>query len=460
MMSQGSERGEPMTRELKNSMEVIRRDTNSIGSAMKIRFYPLVIEEGKGSFVTDLDGNKYLDLVGGGSVAITGHCHPKVVAAIKQQADKLIHNCFVESSNKVTVDLAERLKELTPGDFSKKVLFGLSGSDANECIVKLIPYYTKRSCFISFVGAYHGQTMGAAALSGHPSQSRFPTYLPVTKVPYPYCYRCPFKLAYPQCDLHCAKFIEDYILQTISCPEDTCALIIEPIQSDSGNIIPPEGFLPELKRICEKYGIIFVADEVKIGFGRTGRMFAIEHSGVVPDVITLAKSIASGMPLSACVARAEILDCTTASYLFTTGGNPISCAASLATIDVIKSEKLVENAANIGAYFMKELQELKSRSKIVGDVRGKGLIFGIEFVKDKKTKEPARIETAKICYRAWQKGLITGYFGLYSNVIEFTPPLNLSKEEVDLGVRILSETIEDVEKGVVSDEDIAQYKGW
>lgn len=448
-----------MEQKLKRSLGVIERDMASLGSAMHIRFYPLVVEEGRGSFVTDVDGNRYLDLVGGAAVAVTGHCHPKIVAAIKQQADKLIHNCFVLSSNKVTVDLAETLIRLTPGDFPKKVLFGLSGADANECIVKLIPYYTKKRRFISFVGAYHGQTMGASALSGHPSQSQFPSYIPVTKVPYPYCYRCPFKLAYPQCDLHCVKFI-DYILQTISYPGDTCALIIEPIQSDSGNIVPPEGFLPELKRLCEKYGIIFVVDEVKIGFGRTGKMFAIEHSGVVPDVITLAKSIASGMPLSACVARSEILDCTTASYLFTTGGNPISCAAALATIDVIKSEKLAENATNVGAYFMKELQELKSRSKIVGDVRGKGLIFGIEFVKDKKTKEPASIETAKICYRAWQRGLITVYLGLYSNVIELTPPLNISKEEVDLGVQVLSEAIEDVEKGAVSDEDIAQYKGW
>ncbi|GAI65615.1 unnamed protein product, partial [marine sediment metagenome] len=171
--------------------------------------------------------------------------------------------------------------------------------------------------------------------------------------------------------------------------EDTCALIIEPIQSDSGNIVPPDGFIPELKRICEKYGLLFVVDEVKTGFGRTGKMFAIEHSGVVPDVITMAKPIASGMPLSACVAKSEILDCVIASHLFTTGGNPISCAAALATIDVIKDEKLVENAANVGGYFMKQLQELKSRSKIVGDVRGKGMIFGIEFVKDKKTKEPA-----------------------------------------------------------------------
>jgi len=449
-----------MERKLEKSMKVIDRDTSSMGSAIHVRFYPLVIEEGKGSYVTDVDGNKYLDLVGGASVAATGHCHPKVVAAIKHQTDKLIHNCFSLSSNEVAVNLAETLIKLTPGDFPKKVLFGLSGADANECVAKLIPHYTKKSRFISFVGAYHGQSMGASALSGHTSQSRFPSYIPVTKVPYPYCYRCPFKLTYPQCDLHCAKFIGDYILQTISPPEDTCALIIEPIQSDGGNIVPPDGFIPELKRICEKYGLLFVVDEVKTGFGRTGKMFAIEHSGVVPDVITMAKPIASGMPLSACVAKSEILDCATASYLFTTGGNPVSCAAALATIDVIKDEKLVENAANVGGYFMKQLQELKSRSKIVGDVRGKGMIFGIEFVKDKKTKEPASTETAKVCYRAWEKGLITIYLGLYSNVMELTPPLNLSKEEADLGIQILSEAIEEVEKGCVSDEDIARYKGW
>ena len=260
--------------------------------------------------------------------------------------------------------------------------------------------------------------------------------VPVTKVPFPYCYHCPFKLAYPQCDLHCVKFIEDYILQTISPPEDTCALIIEPIMSDFGNIVPPDDYIPELKRMCAKYGILFVVDEVKTGFGRTGKMFAIEHSGVAPDM----------MPISACVAKAEILDSPVAGHLFTTGGNPICCAAALATIDVIKKEKLVENAANVGDYFVQQLQELEARSKIVGDVRGKGMILGIEFVKDKKTKEPATTETAKLCYRAWEKGIVIGYMGLHSNIIEITPPLNLTKEDVDLAVKALSESIEDVEQ--------------
>ena len=448
-----------MEQKVKRSLEVIERETAALGSAAAdIRSYPLVAEEGKGSYITDVDGNRYLDLGGGAAVTVVGHCHPEIIASIKRQADKLIHNCFSETSNEVTVNLAESLIKLTPGDFAKKIVFGLSGSDANECVAKLAPYYTKKSRFVSFIGAYHGQSLGASALSGHTSQSRFPSYIPVTKVPYAYCYRCPFKLTYPQCDLHCVKFIDDYILQTISPHEDTCALIIEPIMSDFGNIVPPDDYIPELKRMCAKYGILFVVDEVKTGFGRTGKMFAIEHSGVVPDMMTMGKPIASGMPLSACVAKAEILDSAVAGHLFTTGGSPICCAAALATIDVIKKEKLVENAANIGDYFMQQLQELKARSKIVGDVRGKGMILGIEFVKDRKTKEPASTETPKLCYRAWEKGLVIGYMGLHSNIIEITPPLNLTKEDVDLAVKILSESIEDVEQGRVTDETIARYK--
>jgi len=436
-----------MQQKARRSLEVIERERAALGSAaISGRSYPLVAEDGKGSYITDVDGKRYLDLGGGAAVTVVGHCHPEVVASIKKQADKLIHNCFAETSNEVPVNLAEALIKLTPGDFAKKVVFGLSGSDANECVAKLAPYYTKKSRFISFIGAYHGQSLGASALSGHTSQSRFPSYLPVTKVPYAYCYRCPFRLTYPQCDLHCVKFIESYILQTISPHNDTCALIIEPIMSDFGNIVPPDDYIPELKRMCAKYGILFVVDEVKTGFGRTGKMFAIEHSGVVPDMMTLGKAIASGMPLSACVARAEILDSAAGGHLFTTGGSPTCCAAALATIDIIKKENLVENAATIGEYFIERLQELKTRSKIVGDVRGKGLILGIEFVKDRKTKEPASTETVKLCYRAGEKGLVIGYMGLYSNIIEITPPLNLRKEDVDLAVKILSEAIEDVEQ--------------
>jgi 4-aminobutyrate aminotransferase len=442
------------------TLEVLQRDANVIAKSLYIRFYPMSIEEGEGVRVKDTDGNEYLDFLGGWSVAGTGHRHPKVVEAVKKQIDRLLFNSFTSFSNEIAVKLAEKLVQITPGSFRKKVWYGLTGSDANDCIFKLVPYYKKKARLISFINSYHGQTMGSLSLSGHKSQSAFAGFSNVVKVPYPYCYRCPFKQEYPSCDIYCIDYIEDYVFKAYCPPEDVAGLIIEPIQSDGGDVVPPEGYMQKLDKLCKKYDITFCSDEIKVGLGRTGRMFASEHWNLTPDVITLGKPLASGMPLSVCVGRAEILDSKLGAHLFTLSGHPMSCAASIATIDVIERERLVENAEKMGAVLMKRLEELKDSYEIVGDVRGKGLILGVEFVKNQKTLEPATVEVAKICYRAWELGLILGYVGMFSNVVEITPPLIIKEEHIDSACEIFEQAIKDVKAGKVSDTELEKYKGW
>jgi 4-aminobutyrate aminotransferase len=442
------------------SRSVIKRDANVIGASIYIRFYPLVIEKAQGSMIWDADGNTYIDFNAGAAVACTGYGHPTVLNAIKQELTKLSHHSFTLHSNEVTVEFAEKLVKLLGREGAAKVWFGLSGGDANECVFKLVPTYTKKQRIISFMGAYHGMTMGALSLSGHRALSKFIGFPNVVKVPYANCYRCPFNLEVSECGYRCVDFIETQVMQTISPPEDTSCIVVEPIQSDSGNVVPPEEFLPKLKQLCEKCGMYLAVDEVKTGFGRTGKMFAFEHSKVAPDIVTMAKPIASGMPLSACVAPSEMLDSNVASHLTTTGGNPVSCAAALATLEVIEKEKLAENAATVGSYMKRRLDEMKERHSLIGDVRGKGLIIGIELVKDQNSKEPAPVETGKLVYRCWERGLIVIYLGTYSNVIEITPPLILTRELAEDGLGRFEEALTDVEKGNLSDDKLVAFRGW
>jgi len=443
------------------SAEILERDEKTIGSAGKIRFYPIVVDRAIGATIIDADGREYLDFVAGWAVANTGYGHPVILEAIKRQLDKASFASTGSFTSETTVKLAERLIAITPGEFRKKVWFGLSGSDANDCVFKILPKATGRSRLMSFIGGYHGQTMGAASLSGHKAQSRFPSFANVVKVPYAYCYRCPFKLTYPECGLYCANdFIEDYFFKTMVDPRDLAGLIVEPIQSDGGDIVPPDGYMDELKKLADRYGLLFAIDEVKVGFGRTGKMFAIEYSSVKPDVIVIGKPLASGMPLSACVCKHEILDSLSGTHIITTGGNPVACAAALATIGVIEKEKLPENAAKLGTYFKKRLLEMADSHELVGDVRGKGLILGVELVKNKKTKQPGTVETAKLCYQACKNGLLTAYVGLNSNVIEITPPLVLTSQQAEEGLRIFEQSLTEVEKGKVPDSVISSFAGW
>jgi len=444
-----------------DSASVLKRDEDVIGTAFKIRFYPLVVERANGVTVFDVQGRQYLDFNAGWAVANTGYGHPRVVQAIKDQLAKTSFASTITFLNETSVKLAEQLVSISPGDFRKKVWFGLSGSDANDLVFKILPKATGRPRILTFLGAYHGQTMGAASLSGHKAHTRFPGFANVVKVPYAYCYRCPFSLTYPECGIYCGSdFIEDYAFKTMTDPQDLAGMLVEPIQSDGGDVVPPPGYLEELKKLADKYGIPFAVDEVKVGFGRTGKMFAVQNSAVNPDVMVLGKPMASGMPLSACICKGNILDSLSGTHVLTAGGHPVSCAAALATIEIIEKESLSENAAEVGGYIKQRLLEVAGRHEWIGDVRGAGMIIGIELVKNKETKEPATEETAKLCYQAWKNGLLTAYVGLSSNVLEITPPLILTLDQAERGIQVLERSLSEVEAGKVPDSAVAPFVGW
>ena len=442
--------------------DILRRELKVIGRAVHIRFYPAVIERGEGPYLYDVDGRRYLDFSASWAVANTGYGHPKIVEAVVEAYRKLTALSFTTFSNETVVELAEKLVEITPGSFEKKVVFGHSGSDANDGVFKLIPYYKKKPRMISFIGAYHGQTMGSYSLSGHKAQSRIIGLPNVVKVPFPYGYRCPFRGAEGQkeCEEACLDFLENYVMKTIAPPDTVAGVIVEPIQSDGGDIVPTPYFLKELRRITEENDMLLVVDEVKVSMGRTGKLFAVEHSNIVPDVVVLGKPLASGLPLSAIVMPAEAADCLEGSHLFTLAPQPAAAAAALRTIEVIIEENLVGNAARVGEYLLSKLEKLKEEHETVGDVRGKGLIAGIEIVKSKETKEPGTEETAKIVYRAWELGLLVSYTGLHSNVIELTPPLIISEDHVDQAIEALDQAITDVEEDEVPDEVLKEFAGW
>ncbi|MFZ1039158.1 MAG: acetyl ornithine aminotransferase family protein [Candidatus Bathyarchaeia archaeon] len=426
--------------------EMVKKD-ESLVSPSYARFYPLVIDSGKGCIVKDVDGNEFIDFNSGLVCLNVGHSHPKVVAAIKKQCDRFLHYSNTDFYYDEVIDLAGKLAEITPGDFNKKVYFGNSGAEAIEAAVKLAKWHSRRQLFIAFISAFHGRTIGALSFTASkPTQRRyfFPLMPGVTHVPYPYCYRCPFKLTYPECHYWCVDFIDEYVLQKYVPPEDTAAILYEPIQGEGGYVVPPPEYPKRLKKLADKYGLLFIDDEVQTGMGRTGKWFAIEHWDVEPDIICSAKGLASGMPLGAVIAKAKVMDWVGGSHASTFGGNPLSCAAALAVIDTIKEEKLLENATKQGAYIMKRLEELKARSEIVGDVRGKGLMIGLEIVEDKKSKKPAPEKVKEIMIRSWKRGVAVITCG--TSTIRIAPPLVITRELVDSALDIIEDTVKEVEK--------------
>lgn len=434
-------------------------DERLIAEAAKIRFYPFVAESGRGSRLMDVAGREYLDFTASWAVANAGYDHPGVLAAVKRQLGRSTFLGHSSTIHEPALRLAEKLVELLPGDFEKKVWFGLSGSDASETVARLLPLATGKRRFVSFIGSYHGSTAASMALSGHIALSAFIGGGNVIKAPYPHPYRPPFGAA-EGCAEACIRFLEDYLFKTICPPGDVCGVIVEAVQSDGGDIIPPPEFLPMLAELCRRHDLCLVLDEVKIGLGRTGQMFGFQHAGVTPDVVILGKSLGGGLPLSAVVARREILDVGTALSMYTTAGNALSCAAGLAAIRAVEEDGLAENARAMGRLLNRKLASLAEKHPLIGDVRGLGLIQGVELVRDRKTKEPAAIEAAKVVYRAFELGLLLYYVGTFSNVIEITPPLILTEAEVEEGAALLDQALGDVEAGRVSDECVARYAGW
>jgi 4-aminobutyrate aminotransferase len=439
----------------------VKRDEKVYTAASKIPYFPLVVERAYGSTVEDAEGNRYLDFLASAASLNTGHTHPRIVEAVCNQARKSLNYTLVYAYHKPGTELAEKLVQITPVPAPKKVSYGESGSDTNDGAIKLVRRYTGRQRLISYLRAYHGSTYGAISLSAVARNMTLglgPILPGVYHIPFPDCYRCPFGLSYGTCGLHCAEYL-DYLFTSALPPEEVAGLFVEPIQGDAGIIVPPDEYLPAIKSMCEKHGILFVAEEVQTGFGRTGKMFACEHWNIQPDVILCGKALGAGMPISAIVARQELMDTWgLPAHVFTNSGNAVCCAAGLANIQVIEEEKLVQRAADVGARIMKRFRDMMGRYELIGDVRGKGLMIGVDLVKDRKTKERARDEAAKVCMRSYQKGLILAFFS--SSVLRIAPPLVVTDKEVDQALDIIEDSLREVQAGKVPDELIAKTKGW
>ncbi|RLE72156.1 MAG: aspartate aminotransferase family protein [Thermoprotei archaeon] len=410
------------------------------------KLQPVVIDHAQGALVWDMDGKEYIDCYAGISVVNAGHCPPEVVNAAMEQAKKLVHACTYVYYVPPAIRLAKRLAEITPAPL-QKVFFGNSGAEALECAMKLARKYTKRHEFIALMCSFHGRTLGTLSITGQSGRRRYdmgPYLSGVSFIPPPYCYRCFFGLTYPECDLQCARFIR-YAIE-YSSSKCVAAFIAEGVMGEGGIIPPPPEYFKIIKEILDEYGILFICDEVQSGYGRTGKFFAIEHYGVDPDLMTLAKGIASGFPISACVARPEIGDAfEPGDHLSTFGGNPISAAAALATIEYMIKNRLPEQAAEKGEYVMKRLNEMKERHPIIGDVRGKGLMIGIELVKDRETKKPAVDEAKRVRELCREMGVLVGRGGVVASVIRFQPPLVITKEQLDKALDVFEEALRKVE---------------
>jgi len=450
--------------------KLIARDKKVMfGAHTRTREIPLVVERAKGAWVFDVDGKKYLDFGAGFAVVATGHCHPEVIKAVNKQLRKLIHISGSDFYYESQVALAEKLIKITPGDFDKRVYFGSSGAEAIEASLKIAKYYTRRPRMISFLGGFHGRTFGGMTMSGSKKVQRahFSALIPeVYHIPYPYCYHCVFNQTYPECIkkdfedvplLYCLSYLTDVIFERLIDPEDVALIMVEPIQGEGGYIVPPREFLPALRAIADKYGIILIFDEIQSGLGRTGKWFACDYVNVVPDIILIAKAIASGLPMSATIGKAELMDSeidsrawVAGSHGSTFGGNPVIAASGIASLRLIE-DGLIDNARIVGEYLKNGLTEIMNRHKIIGEVRGLGLMIGMEIVKHKETKEHFPKTVTKngknikevITGECFKRGLIL--YGAGFNSIRISPPLVITKSEADIALKIIEEVINSVE---------------
>jgi 4-aminobutyrate aminotransferase len=419
---------------------LIERDARVV-SPSYTRDYPLVIARGEGAIVEDVDGNVFLDCTAGIAVASTGHSHPEVVQAIVEQSRKFLHMSGTDFYYDPQVRLGEELSAIAPMKGPHRSFFGNSGTEAVEAALKLAKYYTKRQNVIAFFGAFHGRTMGSLSATASKIAQRkgFMPLVPGTfHAPYPDPYRCSPGRSPEACAEECLDFIEERLFINMVSPDEVAAILVEPIQGEGGYIVPPDFFLQGLRHLADRYGILLIADEVQAGMGRTGRMFAIQHAGVEPDIVAIAKGIASGLPLGVAMARSEIMSWPPGAHASTFGGNPVSCAAALATIRLLKNG-LVKNAETVGAHMMGGLKGLMDKHALIGDVRGRGLMIGVELVRDRRTKERATTERSALVQECFKRGLLV--LGAGRNAIRFSPPLVLTKEQADIAVTILDDAL-------------------
>jgi 4-aminobutyrate aminotransferase/(S)-3-amino-2-methylpropionate transaminase len=416
---------------------------------------PIYVAKAEDAWLEDVDGNRYIDFAGGIGCANAGHRQEAVVDAIGAQLDKFLHTCVQVTPYESYIRLAERMNDVTPGRFPKKTLFVNSGAEAVENAVKIARAYTKRPAIIAFEDAFHGRTMMTLALTSktHPYKAGFAPFPgDVYRIPFAYCYRCSYNLKYPSCDLHCARHLEDTFKRVVA-SEEVAAVIAEPVLGEGGFVAPPPDYFKVLIDLCHKHGLLFIADEIQSGFGRTGALFASERYGIEPDIIVTAKSLGGGLPLAAITGRAEIMDAPAVGGLGGTfAGNPLSCAAALAVLDLFEKENLLTRANELGDHFQRRAREWQRRWPIIGDVRGLGGMQAIELVKSPETKAPAPDETKQITQYCYEHGLITITAGSYSNVIRILVPLVATNEEMDEGLDVLESALAAVcdKKGAVA----------
>ncbi|MEZ5290429.1 MAG: acetyl ornithine aminotransferase family protein [Vicinamibacterales bacterium] len=419
---------------------LIDRDRKVV-SPSYTRDYPFVIARGEGATVEDVDGNVFLDCAAGIAVNSTGHAHPTVVAAIVDQAQKFLHMSGTDFYYEPQVRLGEDLASTAPMSGPVRTFYANSGTEANEAAIKLARYHSKRFGVLGFLGSFHGRTLGSLSLTSSKAIQRrgFGPMAPGTyHAPYATCYRCPVGLTPDRCNAECLRFLEEQVLVHLISPDDVAAVLVEPIQGEGGYVVPPKAFHERLRALTKEHGMLLIADEVQSGMGRTGRMWAMEHFGVEPDMVTAAKGIASGLPLGVTLARADVMDWPPGAHASTFGGNPVSCAAAVATIGLLR-ESLLKNAAEVGAHLIDGLRALMDKHPLIGDVRGKGLMIGVELVRDRVTKERAITERDAVVNEAFMRGMLI--LGAGKNAVRFSPPLVLTKAQADTAVRLFDETL-------------------
>jgi 4-aminobutyrate aminotransferase len=432
------------------------RDLRALSKLQKLRFFPLAVTGGRGVYLRAEDGRRLIDFSASWGAASLGHGHRDLRAAVDRALGDQAGASILSAASAPAVELAERLLELVPGSGERRVWLGHSGSDANETVARAAVAATGRPRIISFAGAYHGGTAGSMAISAHSVQARAAKAEGLHVIPYPDPYR-PF-----EGDATGGRIIDTLAAAfAAQCPpHEVAALFVEPIQSDGGLIVPPPGFMARLCELCRSHGILIVSDEVKVGLGRSGRFACIVHEAVVPDIQVMGKGLGGGLPISAVVGPAAVLDFAASFSMQTVHGNPVCASAALAVLDVIARDGLVDNAQRVGAHLRAGLDDLARRHALIGDVRGRGLAIGVELVEDRASRAPARKAAAKAVYRAFELGLVLYYVGMNSNVLEMTPPLILSTDEADAALAILDRALGDVAEGRVADEAVAGFEGW